>query len=272
MTLAELATRITTSNWFDRLLLKLSESVGFTTGCPNSGKSSLAVSLAKCLGLVKTRTTSRNCWLFSRNSRPYFSIWIFCTDFFYDGTDFNWDRMKQSVDSKLGDEEFRTGAMIIEGHRALAYPDWGHIYLHWQNFFRPHITSCRRGALHRKQSRSTNCTFPRGWEGWTPSSRTEFSVLALQRFAWYVRCCNCWSWTMRTSTRRTSEQMSWMGVGASSPKWQSLPPVIIAGGNGRRVSSSCLRSPWALLQCPDFTDNLILPSGNLLHSYWNGHL
>ena len=65
----------------------------------------------------------------------------------------------------------------------------------------------------------------------------------------------------------TSEPMSWMGVGASSPKWQSLPPVIIAGGNGRRVSSSCLRSPWALLQCPDFTDNLILPSGNLLHSY-----
>ena len=95
-------------------------------------------------------------------------------------------------------------------------------YLHLQHFCRPHITSCRRGSLHRNQSRSTNCTFQRCWEGWTPSSRTEFSVQVLQRYVWYVRCCSCWSWTMQTSTRRTSEQTSWMGVGVSSPKlWES---------------------------------------------------
>ena len=74
MSIAELTEKITTAGWYSLLLSKLKEGVTFVTGCPNSGKSTLAVNIATCLGLVKTRTSSRNFWLFSKDDRPFFSI------------------------------------------------------------------------------------------------------------------------------------------------------------------------------------------------------
>jgi hypothetical protein len=58
---------------------------------------------------------------------PYFSVYFFCTESFYDGNDFEWDRMKHSVDSKLETRSSKTGALIIEGHHALSYSDYEHL-------------------------------------------------------------------------------------------------------------------------------------------------
>ena len=127
MTIEELTQKITTATWYEDLLCRLSESVMFLTGCPNSGKSTLAVNISQCLGLSKTRTTSKNFWLYSRGARPYFSMWLFCTDSFYDGENFNWSRMEQSLNSKIHSEELKSGGIIVEGHRSLDYPSWGDV-------------------------------------------------------------------------------------------------------------------------------------------------
>ena len=121
MTLKELEEKITSSNWLEDILSAFKESVIFVTGAPNSGKSTLAVNVWKCLGLTKTQTTSKNFWLFTRSERPYFSIWVYCNDSFYDGGDFNWSRMQQSVAVIRSREEFQSGAVLVEG---LSYPDY----------------------------------------------------------------------------------------------------------------------------------------------------
>ena len=81
-TVEELAGKVTSADWYPLLLGKLAESVIVISGAPNVGKSSLAVHLAKTLGLMRTKTTSRNFWLFARSERPYFSLWVYCTDSF----------------------------------------------------------------------------------------------------------------------------------------------------------------------------------------------
>ena len=73
-TVEELTGKVTSADWYPLLLDKLAESVVVISGAPNVGKSSLAVHLAKTLGLTHTKTTSRNFWLFARNKRPYFSL------------------------------------------------------------------------------------------------------------------------------------------------------------------------------------------------------
>ena len=70
------------ADWYPLLLGKLAESVVVISGAPNVGKSSLAVHLARTLGLTRTKTTSKNFWLFARSQRPYFSLWVYCTDSF----------------------------------------------------------------------------------------------------------------------------------------------------------------------------------------------
>ena len=60
MTIEELTQKITNAAWYEDLLCRLSESVMFLIGCPNSGKSTLVVNISQCLGLTKTRTTSKN--------------------------------------------------------------------------------------------------------------------------------------------------------------------------------------------------------------------
>ena len=59
-TVEELTGKVTSANWYPLLLDKLAESVIVISGAPNVGKSSLAVHLAKSLGLTRTKTTSRN--------------------------------------------------------------------------------------------------------------------------------------------------------------------------------------------------------------------
>lgn len=127
MTIQELTQKITGASWYEDLLQRLSESVLFITGCPNAGKSTLVVNISQCLGLSKTRTTSKNFWLYSRGSRPYFSLWLFCTDSFYNGEKFDWSRMEQSLNSKIHSEELKSGGIIVEGHRSLEYPSWGDV-------------------------------------------------------------------------------------------------------------------------------------------------
>ena len=68
----ELAGKVTSADWY-LLLGKLAESVVVISGAHNVGKSSLAVNLAKAVGLTRTKTTSKNFWLFARSQRPYFS-------------------------------------------------------------------------------------------------------------------------------------------------------------------------------------------------------
>ena len=68
ISIEELAAKVTAAPWFEKLLLKLAEGVAFLTGCPKAGKSSLVVNVAKCLGLTRTRTTSKNFWLFAKNN------------------------------------------------------------------------------------------------------------------------------------------------------------------------------------------------------------
>ena len=136
MSLDELTQKITTADWYSLMLSKLAEGVTFLTGCPNSGKSSLATNIVRCLGLSELELP--------RGTFGY------CTDSFYDGNDFQWDRMKQSVDSKFRDEEFKTGALIIEGHRALQ-----------RRSCLPRLQSCRGGAPRPNQSESTSYTYQR---------------------------------------------------------------------------------------------------------------
>jgi len=115
---------VTSADWYPLLLGKLAESVIVISGAPNVGKSSLAVHLAKTLGLMRTKTTSRNFWLFARSERPYFSLWVYCTDSFWSEQEPSWSRMRQSVSSITSGEEFATGAAILEGHRIFAFPGY----------------------------------------------------------------------------------------------------------------------------------------------------
>ena len=121
-TVEELAGKVTSADWYPLLLGKLAESVVVISGAPNVGKSSLAVHLAKTLGLLRTKTTSKNFWLFARSERPYFSLWVYCTDSFWSEDEPSWPRMRQSVSSITSSEEFGTGAVILEGHRIFAFP------------------------------------------------------------------------------------------------------------------------------------------------------
>ena len=123
-TVEELAGKVTSADWYPLLLGKLAESVIVISGAPNVGKSSLAVHLAKTLGLMRTKTTSRNFWLFARSERPYFSLWVYCTDSFWSEQEPSWSRMRQSVSSITSGEEFATGAAILEGHRVFAFPGY----------------------------------------------------------------------------------------------------------------------------------------------------
>ena len=126
-TVEELTGKVTSADWYPLLLDKLAGSVIVMSGAPNVGKSSLAVHLAKTLGLTRTKTTSRNFWLFARNKRPYFSFWIYCTDSFWDEEEPAWNRMKQSLSSVTSNEEFSTGAVILEGHRIFAFPGYAEV-------------------------------------------------------------------------------------------------------------------------------------------------
>ena len=126
-TVEELTGKVTSADWYPLLLDKLAESVIVISGAPNVGKSSLAVHLAKTLGLTRTKTTSRNFWLFARNKRPYFSFWIYCTDSFWDEEEPAWNRMMQSLSSVTSNEEFSTGAVILEGHRIFAFPGYAEV-------------------------------------------------------------------------------------------------------------------------------------------------
>ena len=133
-TVEELAGKVTSADWYPLLLGKLAESVIVISGAPNVGKSSLAVHLAKTLGLMRTKTTSRNFWLFARSERPYFSLWVYCTDSFWSEQEPSWSRMRQSVSSITSSEEFATGAAILEGHRVLlfrAMPTWPPLWFTW---------------------------------------------------------------------------------------------------------------------------------------------
>ena len=103
---------------------KLAELVVVTSGAPNVGKSSLAVHLAKTLDLMRTKTTSKNFWLFARSERPYFSLWVYCADSFWSEDEPSWPRMRQSVSSITSSEEFGTGAVILAGHRIFAFPGY----------------------------------------------------------------------------------------------------------------------------------------------------
>ena len=123
-TVEELAGKVTSADWYPLLLGKLAESVIVISGAPNVGKSSLAVHLAKALGLMRTKTTSRNFWLFARSERPYFSLWVYCTDSFWSEQESSWSRMRQSVSSVTSGEEFATGAAILKGHRVFAFPGY----------------------------------------------------------------------------------------------------------------------------------------------------
>ena len=123
-TVEELAGKVTSADWYPLLLGKLAESVVVISGAPNVGKSSLAVHLAKTLGLMRTKTTSKNFWLFARSERPYFSLWVYCTDSFWSEDEPSWPRMRQSVSSITSSEEFGTGAVILEGHRIFASPGY----------------------------------------------------------------------------------------------------------------------------------------------------
>ena len=123
-TVEELADKVTAADWYPLLLGKLAESVIVLSGAPNVGKSSLAVNLAKALGLLRTRTSSKHFWLFSRSQRPYFSLWVYCTDSFWKEDEPSWDRMRQPVSSVTLNEEFSTGAVILEGHRIFAFPGY----------------------------------------------------------------------------------------------------------------------------------------------------
>ena len=120
-TVEELTVKVTSADWYPLLLDKLAESVIVISGAPNVGKSSLAVHLAKTLGLTRTKSTSRNFWLFARNKRPYFSFWIYCTDSFWNEEEPAWHRMEQSLSSITSNEEFSTGAVMLEGHRILHF-------------------------------------------------------------------------------------------------------------------------------------------------------
>ena len=126
-TVEELTGKVTSADWYPLLLDRLAESVIVISGAPNVGKSSLAVHLAKTLGLTRTKTTSRNFWLFARNKRPYFSFWIYCTDSFWDEEEPAWNRMMQSLSSVTSNEEFSTGAVILEGHRIFAFPGYAEV-------------------------------------------------------------------------------------------------------------------------------------------------
>ena len=126
-TVEELTGKVTSADWYPLLLDKLAESVIVISGAPNVGKSSLAVHMAKTLGLTRTKTASRNFWLFARNKRPYFSFWIYCTDSFWDEEEPAWNRMKQSLSSVTSNEEFSTGAVILEGHRIFAFPGYAEV-------------------------------------------------------------------------------------------------------------------------------------------------
>ncbi len=123
----ELSGKVTSADWYPLLLDKLAESVIVISGAPNVGKSSLAVHLAKTLGLTRTKTTSKNFWLFARNKRPYFSLWIYCTDSFWNEEEPAWHRMEQSLSSITLNEEFSTGAVILEGHRIFAFPGYAEV-------------------------------------------------------------------------------------------------------------------------------------------------
>ena len=123
-TVEELAGKVTSADWYPLLLGKLAESVVVISGAPNVGKSSLAVNLAKALGLTRTKTTSKNFWLFARSQRPYFSLWVYCTDSFWSEDEPAWNRMGQSLSSVTSNEEFGTGAVILEGHRIFAFPGY----------------------------------------------------------------------------------------------------------------------------------------------------
>ena len=123
----ELTGKVTSADWYPLLLDKLAESVVVISGAPNVGKSSLAVHLAKALGLTRTKTTSKNFWLFARHKRPYFSLWVYCTDSFWSEDEPAWPRMRQSISSVTSNEEFQTGAVILEGHRIFAFPDYAEL-------------------------------------------------------------------------------------------------------------------------------------------------
>ncbi len=58
-TVEELTGKVTSADWYPLLLGKLAESVVVISGAPNVGKSSLAVHLAKTLGLTHTKTTQK---------------------------------------------------------------------------------------------------------------------------------------------------------------------------------------------------------------------
>ena len=123
-TVEELAGNVMSADWYPLLLGKLAESVVVISGAPNVGKSSLAVHLAKALGLTRTKTTSKNFWLFARSQRPYFSLWVYCTDSFWSEDEPTWPRMRQSISSVTSNEEFGTGAVILKGHRIFAFPGY----------------------------------------------------------------------------------------------------------------------------------------------------
>ena len=88
-----------------------------------SGEKHFGYKCSKGLGPYKD-PYQQNFWVYTRPARPYFTLWIYCNDSFYDQESFNWSKMKQSLQSVLGGEEFQTGAVICEGHRILDFPEY----------------------------------------------------------------------------------------------------------------------------------------------------
>lgn len=74
MTMEQLTSRITKAPWFARFIADLQENIVYLTGCPQSGKSSLAVNMAHSLGMQRVKTSSRNFWLYVRDVQPRFAM------------------------------------------------------------------------------------------------------------------------------------------------------------------------------------------------------
>eukprot|EP00435_Cladocopium_sp_Y103_P004753 s5982_g1.t1 len=121
--LATLSSHIQSATWYKDLLSICHEEWVLVSGAPNSGKSSLAQSIATVLGLQKITTTLKLLWCFTKESRPHMTLWHWTNDSVMnpDGS-FKWDRLWQSIHSITTREEFSSGMAVIEGHRIFQFP------------------------------------------------------------------------------------------------------------------------------------------------------
>ena len=95
--------------------------------CPQCRQIQPSSSPSQDLGFDTYKDYEQKFLVICAKQEALFLPWVYCTDSFWSEDEPAWHRMGQSISSVTSNEEFSTGAVLLEGHRIFAFPGYAEV-------------------------------------------------------------------------------------------------------------------------------------------------